>query len=179
MVNFIILFLTLDPYPSVIQGSRVNINDLMKVMKEKGSAKNAKKIPEMLWNIQFPLYYSSILNSPNHCTNKIKYFNTLLENSILVSLFHVEGAQKFHNKLNYKVWVGTNLITLVKGQHITLKLEKVSTETVVLKKYRVLLGSFIYTPIFWQNTLFYSFLELTITEIINFYIKYLSLFMHL
>ena len=48
MVNFIILFLTLDPYPSVIQGSRVNINDLMKVMKEKGSAKNAKKIPEML-----------------------------------------------------------------------------------------------------------------------------------
>ena len=71
-----------------------------------------------------------------------------MENSILVMLFHVEGAQKFHNKLNYKVWVGTNLITLVKGQHITLKLEKVSTETVVLKKYRVLLGSFIYTPIF-------------------------------
>ena len=48
MVNFIILFLTLDPYPSVIQGSRVNINDLMKVMNIKGSAKNAKKIPEML-----------------------------------------------------------------------------------------------------------------------------------
>ena len=48
MVNFIILFLTLDPYPSVIQGSRVNINDLMKVMNIKGSAKNAKTISEML-----------------------------------------------------------------------------------------------------------------------------------
>ena len=43
MVNFIILFLTLDPHPSVIQGSRVNINDLMKVMKEKGSAKKRKE----------------------------------------------------------------------------------------------------------------------------------------
>ena len=45
MVNFIILFLTLDPHPSVIQGSRVNINDLMKVMKEKGSAKKSKEDP--------------------------------------------------------------------------------------------------------------------------------------
>ena len=52
MVNFIILFLTLDPHPSVIQGSRVNINDLMKVMKEKGSAKNAKKVSEMLGKIK-------------------------------------------------------------------------------------------------------------------------------
>ena len=75
MVNFIILFLTLDPYPSVIQGSRVNINDLMKVMKEKGSAKNAKKVSEMLGNINFHLYHSTFFNlsvKPIHLENKIE-----------------------------------------------------------------------------------------------------------
>ena len=47
MVNFIILFLTLDPHPSVIQGSRVNINDLMKVMKKELSKKRKEGLRDV------------------------------------------------------------------------------------------------------------------------------------
>ena len=72
MVNFIILFLTLDPYPSVIQGSRVNINELTKVMKEKSSIKNAIKVSEMLGKIKFHLYYSTFFNVSVRVTRKNK-----------------------------------------------------------------------------------------------------------
>ena len=50
----------------------------MKVMKEKGSAKNAKKVSEMLGNIKFLPYYSTFFqferNTPINLKNKIDLF---------------------------------------------------------------------------------------------------------